>query len=78
MDDDRCEKICVCQTIVNQRYIQSSDEDLRAKIKIFNQQNSSPSLQSFPASTSLEIMITDPTREENTESEVHTNCKHRW
>jgi hypothetical protein len=62
----------------HQRDVKSSNEDLRERIQIFDQQNHSPSLQSFPASTSLELMTVGSTRQENAESEMPKTCKRRW
>jgi hypothetical protein len=61
MDDECCGRICIRETVTNQRDVKSSNEDLRERIQIFDQQNRSPSLQSFPASTSLEMTTVDST-----------------
>jgi hypothetical protein len=63
IDDDFCGRICLRQTVINQRDVKSSNEDLRERIQIFDQQNRSPSLQSFPASTSLEMTTVDSSRQ---------------
>jgi hypothetical protein len=78
MDDDCCGRICIRQTVINQRDVKSSNEDLKEKIQIFDQHNHSPSLQSFPASTSLEMTTVGSTRQENAEAEMPKTCKCRW
>jgi hypothetical protein len=50
--------------------MKSSNEDLRGRIQIFDQQNGSPSLQSFPASTSLAMMTVDSIQQENAGAEM--------
>jgi hypothetical protein len=78
MDDDCSGRICIRQTVINQMDVKSSKEGLRERIQIFDQQNHTPSLQSFPASTSLEMMTVGSTRQENAESEMPKACKRRW
>lgn len=78
MDDDHCGRICIRHTVINQRDVKASNEDLRDRIQFFDQQNRSPILKSFPASTSLEMMIIDSTTLENAEAEVCKTCKCRW
>ena len=78
MDDGCCGRICVRQTVINQRDVKTSNEDLRDRIQFFDQQNCSPILQSFPASTSLKMATIDSPRQENAEAEVRKTCKRRW
>jgi cell division septum initiation protein DivIVA len=78
MDDDCCGRICICQTVIHERDIKSSNEDLRERIQVFDQQNRSPSLQSFPASTSLAMTTVDSIQQENAEAEMPKTCKRRW
>jgi hypothetical protein len=60
------------------RDVKFSNKDLRERVQIFYQKHRSPSLLSFPASTSLEMMAIEPIQQEYAESEVHKTCECRW
>jgi hypothetical protein len=74
MGDDCCGRICIRQTVISQRDVKLSNEDLRERIQVFDQHNRSPSLQSFPASTSFEMTTVDSTRQENAKAEMPKTC----
>jgi hypothetical protein len=61
-----------------QRDVKFTNKDLRERVQIFDQKHHSPSVLSFPASTSLEMMAIEPTLQEYAESEVHKTCECRW
>jgi hypothetical protein len=75
LDDDCCGRICIRQTVINQREIKSSDENVRDGF--LSHQTHSQSLQSLPAATSFEMTEMDPVSERSTQSDVRRTYKRR-
>ncbi|PNF43974.1 hypothetical protein B7P43_G00917 [Cryptotermes secundus] len=76
LDDDCCGRICIRQTVINQRELKSSDENITDRF--LDQETRSQSLRSLPAATSLEMTELDPVPTVSTHSGVRKTCKRRW
>jgi hypothetical protein len=76
LNDDCCGRICIRQTVVNQRDINSSDENVTDRF--LNQETHSHSLRSLPAVASLEMTELNPVPTGSTHAGVLTTYKRRW